>query len=273
MLRGGVGYIRTGIADSTAAQVRRAVESLRAAGARAIILDLRHDARGSLDQGAALAELFLRLGDTVGALRGRDPTLTHAVVDQGAARWTNLGVLVLIDGGSVGASEVVAGALQDHDRALLVGLPSGGSAGVQTTIPVDGGGVLRLTVARWYTPAGQRLDGAELRADDDDDADGGDGADTSAADSASSRTYRTAGGRAVSGTGVIVPDVVVADSASIAADSGVRWTAAGPSDARQDPVVRVAGALAAQAKSPTDLVRHPARPPQADSTTGAQAGP
>jgi len=212
LLRPGVGYVTVAIfSDSTADQLRAAIDGLRARGARSIVLDLRHDPGGLLQQGVRVADLFLSAGDTVVTLRGRSPGASQRFVAQGAERWPGMPVVVLVDRGSASASEIVAGALQDHDRAVLVGSQTYGKGSAQSIFNLDGG-ALKLTIARWYTPSGRSIDRPPAVAGDD--ADG----DAPAPDSVARRqAYRTSGGRTVFGGGGITPDVVVGDTAAAAA--------------------------------------------------------
>ncbi len=212
MLRPGVGYVTVAIfSDSTADQLRTAIDGLRARGAHSIVLDLRHDPGGLLQQGVRVADLFLDPGDTVVTLRGRSPGASQLFVAQVAERWPGMPVVVLVDRGSASASEIVAGALQDHDRAVLIGTQTYGKGSAQSIFNLDGG-ALKLTIARWFTPSGRSIDRPSPAAVDDGSA------DAPAPDSvAPRRGYRTTGGRTVFGGGGITPDVVVGDTAAAAA--------------------------------------------------------
>jgi carboxyl-terminal processing protease len=209
-----VGYVDVAIfSDSTADELRSAIDVLRNKGARSIIFDLRRDPGGLLNQGVAVADLFLSAGDTVVSLRGRSPGTTQVFVDHERERWPAMPVVVLVDRGSASASEIVAGALQDHDRAALVGTPTYGKGSAQSVFKVDGG-ALKLTIARWYTPSGRSIS----RPTAPPSGDGDDDSASAATDSAAARRlYRTSGGRTVYGGGGITPDVRVGDTATAAA--------------------------------------------------------
>ena len=156
----GIGYLRLSqFTEKADAGVRAAVKALKAqAGGnlRGLILDLRNDPGGLLDQAIAVSSAFVEQGEIV-STRAR-----HAADSQ---RWDARGqdiiggvpLVVLINGGSASASEIVAGALQDHRRAVLLGTKSFGKGSVQTVIPLQGGGAMRLTTARYYTPSGRSI--------------------------------------------------------------------------------------------------------------------
>jgi hypothetical protein len=263
LLERGIGYLAAPVfGDSTSHALDHAIDSLRALGMRTLILDLRHNGTSSLDRGVAVADLFLRPGETVVTSRGRGAGTTRVIVDRSAARWTGLGVILLIDSSTARGSEIVAGALQDHDRALVVGTPSSGNGGDAATFPIDGGAV-RLTTARWFTPSGRRIDRIDPRWGGDDATDeGGPGDSTAAAgDSTAGGRYRTDAGRSLPAGGTIAPDVLVIDTAATAARH----------DLRADPVIRTARDLAARAASPSDLVLHSAR--TAGATDSISRGP
>ncbi len=133
---------------------------------RGIILDLRNDPGGLLDQAIAVSDAFLDGGEVV-STRGRDPDDIERYNARRGSRAGNLPVVVLINGGSASASEIVAGALQDRKRATLIGTTSFGKGSVQTVIPLNGGrnGALRLTTARYYTPSGRSIQATGIEPD------------------------------------------------------------------------------------------------------------
>jgi carboxyl-terminal processing protease len=205
-----VGYVNVAIfSDSTADELRHAIDGLRGKGAKSIIFDLRRDPGGLLKQGVAVADLFLAPGDTVVSLRGRAPGATQTFIDDQHERWPDMPLVVLVDRGSASASEIVAGALQDHDRAALIGAPTYGKGSAQSVFKVDGG-ALKLTIARWYTPSGRSISRPTVPPADDGDDDGtGPPTDTTAP---KRMLYHTSGGRTVYGGGGITPDVIVGDT-------------------------------------------------------------
>ena len=159
LLEGSVGYVPlASFGGSAAVAVRAAIDSLAGEGMRSLALDLRRNPGGLLEEGLELADVFLDKGLEVAEIRGRDVEPDVYQTKTGQA-YPDLPVVVLVDRTSASASEIVAGALQDHDRALLVGARTFGKGLVQSLIPVSGGAMLRLTTARWYTPAGRMIHG------------------------------------------------------------------------------------------------------------------
>src|SRR5215813_1334245 len=156
-----VAYIRvTQFSEQTTDGVRRAIGELSTQAGdklRGFIIDLRNNPGGLLDQAITVSESFMERGEIV-STRGRNAEETQRF----SARARNLTktkpIIVLINGGSASASEIVAGALQDHKRATLIGTRSFGKGSVQTIIPLGAGnGALRLTTARYYTPSGHSI--------------------------------------------------------------------------------------------------------------------
>ncbi len=163
-----IGYIRiTSFSEQTDEGLRNAVRRLKEEmgdNLRGILLDLRNNPGGLLDQAVAVTDEFIDRGEIV-STRGRrkgDVQRYNATPGDLAA---NLPMVVLINGGSASASEIVAGALQDHQRALVVGTPSFGKGSVQTIIPIPGHGAIRLTTARYYTPSGRSIQAKGIEPD------------------------------------------------------------------------------------------------------------
>ena len=155
----GVGYVElAAFSDSAAAELRRAVDSLRRAGATSLILDLRRNPGGLLEQGIAVADLFLDAGKVIVSTRGRTLEADRDYTDSQPEVWKGLPLAVLVDSGSASASEIVAGALQDHDRAEIIGSPTYGKGSAQSVYPLVGERALKLTTARWFTPDGRSID-------------------------------------------------------------------------------------------------------------------
>jgi carboxyl-terminal processing protease len=165
---GDVAYIRlTSFNEQTDSGLRKAFQTLKAQSGdklKGIILDLRNNPGGLLDQAVAVSDDFIDQGEIV-STRAR-----HADESQ---RWNakngditgGLPVVVLTNGGSASASEIVAGALQDHRRAIILGTRSFGKGSVQTVIPLPGNGAMRLTTARYYTPSGRSIQGLGITPD------------------------------------------------------------------------------------------------------------
>src|SRR5436190_22063450 len=127
MLDDKVGYVLlTPVSEKSAPELSQAVDSLLKKGMKSLLLDLRGNPGGLLDQGVAVSELFLDPGEDVVATRGRAPNTTRTFKDAKPQLWPNLPVVVLVNGGTASAAEIITGALQDHDRALVVGTPTFG---------------------------------------------------------------------------------------------------------------------------------------------------
>ena len=133
---------------------------------KGLIIDLRNNPGGLLDQAVGVSDLFLEGGEIV-SQRGRDPRDVERYNARAGDITGGMPIVVLVNSGSASAAEIVAGALQDRNRALIVGTDSFGKGSVQTVIPLQGGrdGALRLTTARYYTPAGRSIQGAGITPD------------------------------------------------------------------------------------------------------------
>ncbi len=159
LLDDGVGYLPLRLFSETSTrELRAAADSLVDEGATSLVLDLRGNPGGVLDQGIQVADLFLARGDAVAETRGQAREQNTRLTASSSDRFEDLPLVVLLDRGSASASEIVAGALQDHDRAVVVGLPSFGKGSVQSLFSLSGGNVLKLTTARWYTPRGRSIE-------------------------------------------------------------------------------------------------------------------
>jgi carboxyl-terminal processing protease len=211
LLRDGIGYLDvTAFSGATANEVRQGVDSLRALGARALLLDLRSNPGGLLDQGVSVADLFLDPGKEIVRIKGRTADANHTFVDKAPQQWAGLPLVVLVNEGSASASEIVAGALQDHDRALVLGSPTYGKGSAQSVFPLPNGGAVKLTTALWYTPAGRSIN-RPIAEPGDEEALDEDGAEV-VGDSTPRETFRTDAGRTVYGGGGITPDVAAGDT-------------------------------------------------------------
>ncbi len=158
-LEGDVGYVRlTTFNEQTSSALRDKLDELKAQNSklRGLVLDLRNNPGGLLDQAVAVADAFLDKGEIV-STRGRRADSIQRFNARPGDLATNLPIVVLINGGSASASEIVAGALQDHRRAIVMGTQSFGKGSVQTIMPISGQGAIRLTTARYYTPAGTSI--------------------------------------------------------------------------------------------------------------------
>jgi len=202
MLNDGVGYIDLkAFSDSTAKELNGAITSLLARGMKTLVLDMRTNPGGLLTQGVKVSDLFLDPGQKIVSMRGRVPEANGEYADTAQQRWPQLPLLVLVDGRSASAAEIVAGALQDHDRAVIIGTPTYGKGSAQSVISFGLEGGLKITTARWFTPVGRSI---TRRLPNDDESD-----DQLAA---IREKFRTDGGRTVYGGGGITPDVIAGDS-------------------------------------------------------------
>jgi carboxyl-terminal processing protease len=157
---GDVGYIRvTTFNEQTQTGLERAVERLQKDVGDKLtgyVLDLRNNPGGLLDQAISVSDSFLDKGEIV-STRGRKPEDGQRYNAKAGDLAKGKPMVVLINGGSASASEIVAGALQDHHRAIVLGTQSFGKGSVQTIIPLPGHGAMRLTTARYYTPSGRSI--------------------------------------------------------------------------------------------------------------------
>jgi carboxyl-terminal processing protease len=159
-LEGDIAYMRlTTFNEQTSSEMRDKLEELRSKAdgkLTGLVLDLRNNPGGLLDQAVAVSDAFLDKGEIV-STRGRRSDAIQRFNARGGDIMDNLPMVVLINGGSASASEIVAGALQDQRRAIVMGTPSFGKGSVQTIMPLSGNGAIRLTTARYYTPAGTSI--------------------------------------------------------------------------------------------------------------------
>jgi carboxyl-terminal processing protease len=213
-LPGHVGYLRlASFSESSGHEVRQTLARLREQGATRLVLDLRSNPGGLLDQAVDVAEQFLKPNTLVVFTRGRAKGQDQKLFSAEARPQLEWPVVVLVDGGSASASEIVAGSLQDLDRALVVGETTFGKGSVQNVYPLQNRtAALKLTTAKYYTPSGRSIhrslpaqtafaDGEEL----EDEA----GPAPAASDTSPRPAFRTASGRVVYGGGGILPDITV----------------------------------------------------------------
>ena len=208
LLRDGIGYVNlTSFSAAAAADLSHSIDSLRAAGARSLVFDLRGDPGGLLDQGVGVTDLFLDDAQKIVETRGRTSDENRTFTDHAPQKWKDMPLVVLTDSGTASASEIVAGALQDHDRALLVGTTTYGKGSAQRVFRLDDG-ALKITTALWYTPSGRSINRPRKRVNDSED----DAPVPPKPDSAAPRPrFKSDAGRVVLGGGGIVPDVEVAN--------------------------------------------------------------
>ncbi|MFQ6018322.1 MAG: S41 family peptidase [Kiloniellaceae bacterium] len=165
---GNVAYLRiTTFNEKTSANLEIEVKKLKEKLGDSIagyVIDLRNNPGGLLDQAIAVSDAFLNQGEIV-STRGRDPNDAQRYNARDGEIADGLPIVVLINGGSASASEIVAGALQDHRRAIVLGTRSFGKGSVQTIIPLSGEGAMRLTTARYFTPSGRSIQATGIEPD------------------------------------------------------------------------------------------------------------
>ena len=209
LMGNGVGYIQLAeFTQSSAAETARAIERLTGEGMKKLLFDLRGNPGGILDPALAISDIFLQKGQVIVSTRGRIPSADHEYRAAGRARRFDGPVVVLVNRGSASAAEIVAGALQDHDRGLILGTTSWGKGLVQSVYPLSYGAGLALTTAKYFTPSGRWIqrDYSDLSAyllPDVHDA-GAPEAEKKAA-----TVFRTDAGRPVYAAGGITPDETV----------------------------------------------------------------
>lgn len=214
-----VGYIPLqGFNESSTQEVAAAVRLLTTQeGAKGLILDLRGNGGGFLDQSLAISNLFLPQGTELASVRGRNQeNQTYTAREKPIA--PDIPIVILTDQFTASASEIVAGALQDHDRALILGTTSFGKGLVQTLFNLDGGYALKITTGKWYTPSGRTIQKERTLLPDGQFVEVH--PDSLESDSARKArpVYRSDAGRVVYGGGAITPDVIVKPDTFTAAE-------------------------------------------------------
>ncbi len=164
-----VAYLRlTQFTEQTTDQMREEFARIKKdlPNLRGVVLDLRNNPGGLLDQAISVSDAFLKSGEVV-STRERDPNKTHRYSAREGNELVddNIPIVILINNGSASASEIVAGALQDHKRAVVLGTKSFGKGSVQTVIPLPEHGAMRLTTARYYTPSGHSIQAKGIEPD------------------------------------------------------------------------------------------------------------
>ena len=209
MLENKVAYILVqGFSETASSEVRQALTRLTAEGAKGVVLDLRGNPGGFLEQADTMVNIFLDKGQEIVSVRQRgEPTITHVTTQKPAA--ASVPLVILTDGHSASASEIVAGALQDHDRALVLGTTSFGKGLVQSMYRLDGGYAIKLTTAKWYTPSGRSIQRERKLTDDGQLIEVHPDSLESDSARAARPKFKSDGGRVVYGGGAITPDIIV----------------------------------------------------------------
>lgn len=158
MLPDQIGYIYlVDFSGHSSEEMKKALKDLTKQGMKGLVLDLRFNPGGLLTGAADIAKLFLGANQMIVYTQGRKPEFYQELKAGAKALYPDLPLVVLINQGSASASEIVSGALQDNDRAVIIGQRSFGKASVQQVVPLDGGAALRLTIAKYYTPKGRLI--------------------------------------------------------------------------------------------------------------------
>jgi carboxyl-terminal processing protease len=217
MVEPGVGYRRLkDFTHTSAPEIAENWDKLEKQGMKKLLLDLRGNPGGLLDQAIAVSDFFLSKNEKVVATRGRGGAQEQSFSAPGKNTHARIPVVVLVNKGSASASEIVAGSLQDHDRAVIVGQTTWGKGLVQSVYNLSDGAGLALTSAKYYTPSGRCIqrdykDVLEYLSPEDEE--GGDAEETGpsrdALSSQKKESFRTDAGRTVYGGGGITPDVFV----------------------------------------------------------------
>ena len=214
-----IGYIKLAtFSDKTTSDVENAIRGLKKQGMKKLILDVRYNPGGLLNQAIEISELFLKQGNVIVSTLGRTQR-TESRARRDGLLGPEVPMAVLVNQGSASAAEIVSGALQDWDRALVVGKTSFGKGSVQTIFPLDNqGNALKLTTAFYYLPFGRCINKPEngikgLKLQEEEASEEGDGegaaADTVKKDTVARDTFYTNNGRMMFGGGGIKPDVDV----------------------------------------------------------------
>lgn len=247
MLENRIGYLPiTRFNDVSAADVARAIINLDRQGARSFILDLRGNGGGDLYQSLRMAGLFLEQGNEIARVkhRGKPNEVYRA---ETPPLLPSAPMAVLIDGGSASASEIVAGSLQDHDRALVLGSRSFGKGLVQTQVVLNNGWAVRLTTGKWYTPSGRSIQAEHTALGDSrfvEDTIGG----------PDRPVYRSMAGREILGGGGVTPDVLVSQDTVTTAERVLARGIGNRALDLQDAVFEVARQVVAHETNPISAV-------------------
>ncbi len=201
LLGGGVGYLALHrVSDGAAEELRTSVQRLRDLGMRSLILDLRLNPGGLISEGVRIAGLFLHPGDTVATSLGRGEQHSKVYLAGLPGGWSDLPVTLLVNRGTASSAELIAAALQDHDRAAVIGTPTFGKGVLQTTYPLADEVALKLTTARWFTPQGRNIQRPRS------DSTGSEGNRPPGFDA---RVFRSDAGRPLPAASGVVPDLIV----------------------------------------------------------------
>lgn len=203
MLDSQTGYIlQTGFTEGVSDRVRSEVERLKKMGMKTLVLDLRGNGGGLLSEAAGIVSIFVPKGSLVVTAKGKEKESNYVVRTMKEPVDTKLELIVMVDSGTASSSEIVAGALQDMDRATIMGTRTFGKGLVQSIRSLPYGGELKVTTAKYYTPSGRCVQAIDYSRRNED------GSVSQIPDSLT-HEFRTAGGRVVRDGGGITPDVTI----------------------------------------------------------------
>jgi carboxyl-terminal processing protease len=212
-----IGYIPLQVFNENASEnVADALKKLQAQGARGVIIDMRGDPGGILTESLDIANMFLRPGQQIATVKGRQGE-AEAYTAKAAPIAPTIPLVILTDERSASASEIVTGALQDHDRALVVGQTSFGKGLVQGVYNLDGGYALKLTTGKWFTPSGRTIQRPRKFVNGQFVEEKVDTNETNASKT-KRPAYKSDMGRVIYGGGGITPDVIVQDDTLTSAE-------------------------------------------------------
>jgi carboxyl-terminal processing protease len=165
----GLGYVRLfGFSRGAGEQLRKEVAELTESGAEGIILDLRDNGGGLFSEGVSVASVFIEEGEVVSYKERSEPKVSY---DAEGEAFEDVPLVVLVNEGTASASEIVTGALQDTNRAVVVGTNTYGKGSVQEVLPLADASALKLTIGAYFTPEGRRINGSGIEPDIEVDAD------------------------------------------------------------------------------------------------------
>ncbi len=206
---GNIGYVPLQeFSETTAQELGDAIASVQKSGATKLIIDLRGNPGGYLDQAIATSNMFLKQNQSILSVRGRTGEVQAYTATEPPA-YPSIETVILVDGRSASASEIFAGALQDHDRALIVGTTSFGKGLVQSLFQLDGGYALKMTTAKWFTPSGRSIQKERKLLPDGEFVEVKPDSMESDSVKRARPKFKSDAGRIVYGGGGITPDLIV----------------------------------------------------------------
>lgn len=162
---GDIGYVRiSAFQESTVDELKKALQQIKAKDLKGLVVDVRNDPGGLLDQAVKASDAFLKSG-TIVSTKGRVKAIESKFVARDDGTEPTCPIVVLVNEGTASASEILAGALQDNGRAIVLGMPTFGKGSVQTVIPLEDGSALKLTTAKYYTPKGRSIQAEGIKPD------------------------------------------------------------------------------------------------------------